>query len=118
MPHEDFVYLGDHARLRYGPRPLAETQRFAREIGCYLQELGTKMVVVACNTATSAALPQLQEELALPVLGVITPEAHAGVQATRSPRAGVSSTRGPVDAGRYAELVHTLDAGIRFFPVP
>jgi glutamate racemase len=117
MPHEDFVYLGDHARLPYGPRPLAETSRFAREIGLYLQELGTKMVVVACNTATSAALPQLQEELALPVLGVITPEAHAAVQATRNRRVGLLATRGTVDAGRYAELVHTLDAGIRFFPV-
>ena len=117
MPHEDFVYLGDHARLPYGPRPLAETSRFAREIGVYLQELGTKMVVVACNTATSAALPQLQEELALPVLGVITPEAHAAVQATRNRRVGLLATRGTVDAGRYAELVHTLDAGIRFFPV-
>jgi glutamate racemase len=117
MPHEDFVYLGDHARLPYGPRPLVETSRFAREIGRYLQELGTKMVVVACNTATSAALPQLQEELALPVLGVITPEAHAAVQATRNRRVGLLATRGTVEAGRYAELVHALDAGIRFFPV-
>jgi glutamate racemase len=117
MPHEDFVYLGDHARLPYGPRPLAETLRFAREIGGYLQELGTKMVVVACNTATSAALPQLQEELTLPVLGVITPEAHAAVQATRNRRVGLLATRGTVDAGRYADLVHTLDAGIRFHPV-
>src|SRR5437899_182860 len=117
MPHEDFVYLGDHARLPYGPRPLAETQRFAREIGVYLQELGTKMVVVACTTATSAALPQLQEELTLPVLGVITPEAHAAVQATRNRRVGLLATQGTVDAGRYAELVHALDAGIRFHAV-
>src|SRR5438128_856785 len=117
MPHEDFVYLGDHARLPYGPRPLAETSRFAREIGLYLQELGTKMVVVACNTATSAALPQLQEELTLPVLGVITPEAHAAVQATRNRRVGLLATQGTVDAGRYAELVHALDAGITFHAV-
>jgi glutamate racemase len=77
MPHEDFVYLGDHARLPYGPRPLAEVRRFAREIALYLQEQGVKLVVNACNTATSAALPQLQEELGVPVVGVITPEAHA-----------------------------------------
>src|SRR5205814_4539769 len=90
---------------------------FAREIGVYLQELVTMMVVVACNTATSAALPQLQEELTLPVLGVITPEAHAAVQATRNRRVGLLATQGTVDAGRYAELVHALDAGIRFFPI-
>ena len=63
MPHEDFVYLGDHARLPYGPRPLAEVRRFAREIGAYLEAQDVKLIVVACNTATSAALPRLQEEL-------------------------------------------------------
>jgi glutamate racemase len=111
MPHEDFVYLGDHARLPYGPRPLDEVQRFAREIGAYLQGQGVKLVVNACNTATSAALPQLQEELDVPVVGVITPEAHAAVQATRNRRIGLLATEGTVRAGRYSELVHALDAG-------
>jgi glutamate racemase len=116
-PHEDFVYLGDHARLPYGPRPLAETRRFAREIGRYLEGQGVKLIVVACNTATSAALPQLQEELAVPVLGVITPEAHAAVQATRNRRVGLLATQATVAAGRYAELIHALDAGVDFRPV-
>src|SRR5207245_6348827 len=89
MPHEDFVYLGDHARLPYGPRPLAEVRQFAREIGTYLQSQGVKLVVNACNTATSAALPQLQAELAVPVIGVVTPEAHAAVQAARNRRLGL-----------------------------
>ena len=117
MPHEDFVYLGDHARLPYGPRPLEEVRRFAREIGRYLELQGVKLVVNACNTATSAALPQLQEELAIPVVGVITPEAHAAVQATRNRRIGLLATEGTVEAGRYAELVHALDAGVALFPV-
>src|ERR1700746_3811337 len=60
MPHEDFVYLGDHARLPYGPRTKEEVRRFAHEIGGYLERLGVKMLVVACNTATSVALPDLQ----------------------------------------------------------
>jgi glutamate racemase len=117
MPHEDFVYLGDHARLPYGPRPLDEVRRFAREIGAYLQTQGVKLVVNACNTATSAALPQLQEELEVPVVGVITPEAHAAVQATRNRRIGLLATEGTVAAGRYAELVHALDAGVQLVPV-
>jgi glutamate racemase len=112
MPHEDFVYLGDHARLPYGPRPLDEVQRFAREIGGYLERQGVKLVVNACNTATSAALPQLQEDLGVPVVGVITPEAHAAVQATRNRRIGLLATEGTVAAGRYAELVRALDAGV------
>src|SRR5207248_10230617 len=112
MPHEDFVYLGDGARLPYGPRPLAETRRFAREIASYLETQRVKLIVVACNTATSAALPQLQEALAVPVVGVITPEAHAAVQTTRNRRVGLLATQGTVDAGRYAQLVRTLDAGV------
>ena len=82
MPHEDFVYLGDGARLPYGPRRLPEVARFAHEIGAYLEDQGVKLILVACNTATSAALPRLQESLSVPVVGVITPEAHAAVQAT------------------------------------
>ena len=117
MPHEDFLYLGDHARLPYGPRPLEETRRFAREIGAYLEGQGVKLVVVACNTATSAALPQLQEELAVPVVGVITPEAHAAVQATRNRRIGLMATQATVEAGRYALLVHDLDAGAELVAV-
>src|SRR5439155_14236674 len=117
MPHEDFVYLGDHARLPYGPRPLPEVRRFAREIGVYLEAQDVKLVLVACNTATSAALPQLQEELSVPVVGVITPEAHAAVQATRNRRVGLLATQATVEAGRYRELVRTLDAGVSFHPV-
>ncbi len=55
LPNEDFVYLGDHARLPYGPRPLAEIRRFAHEIGAYLEIQDVKLIVVACNAATSAA---------------------------------------------------------------
>ena len=117
MPHEDFVYLGDHARLPYGPRPLAEIRGFAREIAGYLAAQDVKLVLVACNSATGAALPQLQEELDVPVVGVITPEAHAAVQATRNRRIGLLATQATVDAGRYAELVHALDAGAELVPV-
>jgi glutamate racemase len=117
MPHEDFVYLGDHARLPYGPRPLAEVRRFAREIGVFLEAQDVKLIVVACNTATSAALPRLQEELAVPVVGVLTPEAHAAVQATRNRRIGLLATQGTVDSGRYGELVLALDAGVSLHAV-
>ena len=92
MPNEDFVYLGDHARLPYGPRSLDEIRRFAREIGSYLEQQDVKLILVACNAATSAALPRLQEELTVPVVGVITPEAHAAVQATRNRRIGLLAT--------------------------
>jgi glutamate racemase len=113
MPHEDFVYLGDGARLPYGPRPLAEVARFAHEIGGYLEHQGVKLILVACNSATAAALPELQESLSVPVVGVITPEAHAAVQATRNRRIGLLATKATVESGRYEALVRTLDAGAR-----
>ena len=117
LPHEDFVYLGDHARLPYGPRPLEEVRGFAREIGAFLEAQDVKLIVVACNTATSAAMPQLQSELAVPVIGVISPEARAAVQATRNRRVGLLATQGTVDAGRYDELVHAHDAGVELTSV-
>src|ERR671928_1932616 len=110
MPHEDFVYLGDNARLPYGPRPLAEVRTFAREIGAFLESQGVKLIVVACNAATSAALPRLQEELSVPVVGVVTAEAHAAVLTTRNRRVGLLATEATVTSARYRELVTTLDA--------
>jgi glutamate racemase len=118
MPNEDFVYLGDHARLPYGPRPLAEIRTFALEIGRFLQAGDVKLVLVACNAATSAALPELQAELTVPVVGVIQPEAHAAVQATRNRRLGLLATQATVDSGRYAEFVAALDAGAELVSLP
>jgi glutamate racemase len=118
MPHEDFVYLGDGARLPYGPRPLAEVSRFAHEIGAFLEAQGVKLILVACNSATAAALPGLQESLSVPVVGVITPEAHAAVQATRNRRIGLLATKATVASGRYEALVRTLDAGVRMTSIP
>jgi glutamate racemase len=91
MPHEDFVYLGDHARLPYGPRPLEEVRGFALEIGRYLERQDVKLVLVACNTATSA---------------------------TRNRKIGLLATEATVEAGRYAEFVAALDAGAEFTALP
>src|SRR6476659_8149462 len=117
MPHEDFVYLGDAARLPYGPRELMEVARFAHEIGAYLETQGVKLILVACNTATAAALPELQESLSVPVVAVIEPKAHATGQATRNRRIGIVATAGTVASGRYEALVRTLDAGVRMTSV-
>jgi glutamate racemase len=117
MPHEDFVYLGDGARLPYGPRPLDEIRRFAGEIAAYLERQGVKLVVAACNSATAAALPDLQRALSVPVLGVIQPEAHAAVRATRNRRVGLLATEATVASGRYEALIWTLDAGVTVVPV-
>jgi glutamate racemase len=115
MPHEDFLYLGDGARCPYGPRPRAEIHRFAFQIASYLEEAGVKLIVAACNSATAAALPELQERLTVPVVGVLAPEAHAAVQATRNRRIGVMATEATVASGRYTDTAHALDAGVEVF---
>src|SRR5947209_4186777 len=88
LPHEDFIYFGDShpERFPYGPKPAATIRRFAHEIASHLEALDVKLIVVACNSATAAALPGLQREFRVPLVGVITPEAHAAVQATRTRR--------------------------------
>jgi glutamate racemase len=111
LPHEDFVYLGDGARLPYGPRPLDEIRRFTAEIAGYLELQGVKLIVAACNSATAAALPDLQRQLTVPVIGVLAPEAHAAVLATRNRRIGLLATEATVGSGRYSALVRSLDAG-------
>jgi glutamate racemase len=117
LPHEDFVYLGDGARLPYGPRPLDEIRRFAAEIAGYLEQQGVKLIVAACNSATAAALPDLQRQLAVPVIGVLAPEAHAAVLATRNRRIGLLATEATVTSGRYPALVRSLDAGAEVISV-
>jgi glutamate racemase len=104
LPHEDFVYLGDAARLPYGPRPLDEIRRFAAEIAVYLERQGVKLVVAACNSATAAALASLQRLLSVPVIGVIAPEAHAAVLATRNrARSSCRSSRATIPSERRRE---------------
>jgi glutamate racemase len=114
LPHEDFVYFGDSSpdRFPYGPKPAATIRRFAQEIATHLAALDTKLVIVACNAATSAALPELQREFEVPLIGVITPEARAAVQVTRNRRVGVMATHATVRSGRYPDAVHLLDAGV------
>jgi glutamate racemase len=117
MPHEDFVYLGDGARCPYGPRPREEIRRFALELAGHLEDEGVKLIVAACNSATAAALPLLQEQLSAPVVGVLSPEAHAAVQATRNRRIGVLATEATVESDRYANAIRSLDAGVDVFSV-
>ena len=117
LPHEDFVYLGDGARLPYGPRPLDEMRRFAREIGAYLEAQGVKLVVVACNSATAAALPELQER----ALGAGGRRDRArgarGRAGDAQPADRAARHEATVASGRYEELVATLDAGAEVMPV-
>lgn len=102
LPGEDFLYLGDTARLPYGTKTAATVERYALQAVYALARRGVKAVVVACNTASSAALPALAAgNPGLPIIGVIEPGAAAAVAATRSGRIGVLATEGTVRGGAY-----------------
>jgi glutamate racemase len=108
LPHEDFLYLGDTARFPYGTRRPQELRAFARELAGILLGEGAKLIVVACNSATSAALPALREELAgqVPVVGVVAPEARVAAATTRNGRIGLLATPATVESGAYERALH------------
>jgi glutamate racemase len=113
LPHEDFLYLGDTARFPYGDRSPEELLAFARELAGILLARGAKLLVVACNSATAAALPVLRAELEgrVPVLGVVRPESQLAVAATRNGKVGLIATPATVRSGAYARaLAHAAPA--------
>ena len=107
LPHEDFLYLGDTARFPYGDRSAEELLEFARELADILLERGAKALVVACNSATAAALPVLRTKLErqLPVVAVVRPESRLAAQATQSGRVGLIATPATVQSGAYARAL-------------
>jgi len=113
LPDEDVVYIGDTARYPYGPRPLHEVRRFARQLAWHLvKEHDVKLVVVACNTASAAALDDLAADLPVPLVEVIEPGARALVRATTSGRAGVIGTVGTISSGAYQRAVAATGASV------
>jgi glutamate racemase len=122
LPREDFLYLGDTGRFPYGERSTDELTRFSVQIAEELLRRRVKLLVVACNSATAAALPGLQRRmmettLGVDVLGVVRPEALQAVAATRTGRIGLLATPTTVQSGAYERAVHTMDPHVTLHPV-
>lgn len=118
LPAEDYVYLGDTGSFPYGPRSLEEVRALAFRNASFLVDQGVKLIIVACNSAAAAALPQLQESFETPMVGVVMPGARAAVQETRNRRVGLMATEATVRSESYQQALRTLDAGIDVHPVP
>lgn len=118
LPAENTVFLGDQARLPYGPRSVAEVTQFTRQIATYLrQHANIKIFVIACNTATAAALTTMQAELPVPVVGVIAPGATSAVKITQNHRIGVIATEGTVRSNQYRQDIVAADPQSTVFSV-
>lgn len=108
LPFEDIVYLGDTARIPYGTRSLVTVRRYALEDAAFLVSCGIKLLVVACNTASSTAMDVLTDALSIPVIGMIGPGARRAVNLTRNGRIGVIGTEATVGSGAYTRAIHQL----------
>lgn len=106
LPNEQFIFIGDTARMPYGQRPVDEVIAYTLQMANYLMtEKHIKLLVIACNTATAAALPQLQLQLSIPVIGVIQPGAEAAALRTKNKKIGLIATAGTVNSKAYENQI-------------
>jgi glutamate racemase len=101
LPHEPVVYVGDTANGPYGPKPIAEVRRAALDVMDSLVDSGVKLLVIACNSASSAVLRDARERYDIPLVEVIQPAVRRAVAATRNGKVGVIGTRATVASGAY-----------------
>lgn len=112
LPKEKLIYLGDTKRCPYGPRLDQEIIKFTWEMVDFLLENKIKTLVIACNTATAFAIPHLQKELNIPVIGVIQPGARAAIKATNNKRIGVIGTEGTIRSQAYVQALKDINSKI------
>ncbi len=112
LPNERIIYFGDTARVPYGTKSAETIIRYSREIVRVLVKHKVKMVVVACNTASSLALDVLKKEFDLPLLGVIEPGARKACEVTRNKKVGIIATSSTVKSGKYAKKILQINKNI------
>ncbi|AVK60713.1 glutamate racemase [Lactobacillus sp. CBA3605] len=109
LPRETINFIGDQARLPYGPRPSEQVRDFSWQMASFLLKQDIKMLVIACNTATAAALPDLRAKLKIPVIGVISPGSRAALKASKNNRIGVIATEGTIRSNAYRDAILAKD---------
>src|SRR5947199_28193 len=112
LPHEDLVYLGDTGRYPYGTKSAETVTRYSIENVDFLIAKGIKLLVVACNTASSVALDALAVRYPVPVVGVIEPGARAAAARTRNGRVGVIGTEATIASGAYTTALRAVAPGL------
>ena len=122
MPHENFLYLGDTARVPYGNKSASTIQRYVVEAAHYLLKQNIKLLVIGCNTAVAAdSIFKVHAEFPeLPIIGVIQPGALSAVQASKTKQIGVLSTRATLNSGAYERAIkqHVADAQVFTYAAP
>ncbi len=112
LPRESIIYYGDTARGPYGSKDLTLVRKYAMDIAAFLEDLGVKMIVIACNSATAAGLGYVKNACEVPVIGVIEPGALEAVRRTRNQRVGVIGTKATIESGAYTRRIGSLSRKI------
>jgi glutamate racemase len=115
LPQEDIVYFGDTAHLPYGTKSKETITKFSIDNVKFLQDFDTKIVVVACNTASSLSLDALQENFSMPIIGVIEPGAKQALAKTKNGRIGVIGTKATIGSGAYEACLKRLDPSVKVY---
>lgn len=112
LPKEKIFYIGDTARVPYGGKSASTVERYSLEIVDLLLAENAKVVIIACNTASSLALPRLERTVPVPLLGVVEPGARAAAAATHNGRVGVIGTRATIISGAYESALKRFDSNL------
>ncbi|MGB9825568.1 MAG: glutamate racemase [Desulfofundulus sp.] len=115
LPEASVEFFGDNGRNPYGPLPKETIVRFSREILDFLGGKGIDLAIIACNTATAAALDEVKSFYPFPVIGVIEPGAKAALAASKNKKIGVIGTQFTIESGAYARILKALDPEVEVY---
>ena len=115
MPNEDIIYFGDTGRVPYGTRSKETIIKYVRQDVKFLESFDIKLIIIACGTASSAALPEIKSEIGTNIIGVLAPTCKAAISATRNGKIGVIGTAGAIKSGKYAEEINKVKPDIKVF---
>ncbi|MCH5211214.1 MAG: glutamate racemase [Oscillospiraceae bacterium] len=115
LPNENIIYFGDTGRVPYGTRSRDTILKYTRGDIRFLRTFDVKVIVIACGTASSAALPMIKDEFDVPIVGVIDAAVYAAVRATKNKKIGVIGTSGTIKSGEYEKQINEYDSGMQVF---
>ena len=115
LPNESIIYFGDTGRVPYGTRSRDTILKYTRGDIRFLKTFDVKVIVIACGTASSAALPMIKDEFDIPIVGVIDAAVYAAVRATKNKKIGVIGTSGTIKSGEYEKQIHEYDGSMQVY---
>ncbi len=115
IPNEKIIYFGDTARVPYGSKSKETVTRFSEQIVRFLRTFQVKTIVVACNTASAYALDKLEQDIDIPIIGVLKPGARAATETTENGRIGVIATEATIGSGMYNKYIEELNRNVTIY---